>query len=110
MNNVPVIALMLVVAASACDVLGNVMTKLSDGFRHKLLAVAVMVVQIAAFGFLALAIRHIDLSVAYAVWGGLGIIATAIIGRLFFHETLHPVKVLGIAFTLGGLVAMKLAI
>ena len=103
------IAIAWVVAASTCDIIGNVCTKLSNGFRHKQMAVLVMIVQIAAFVFLSFALKAIDLSVAYALWGALGIVATAIIGKLMFHERLHPVKIVGIAITLVAIVFLKLS-
>ncbi len=103
------VAIFWVVIASGCDILGNVLTKLSNGFSKKRLALLVMVVQIAAFVFLSFALENIDLSVAYALWGGLGIIATAIIGRLMFGENLHPIKVLGIMTILVAILFLKLS-
>ena len=70
----------------------------------------VMVVQVAAFVFLSFALKSIDLSVAYALWGALGIIATSIIGRLMFGESLHPVKILGIVITLVAILFLKLSL
>ncbi len=109
-DHLQLVAILWVVAASTCDIIGNVLTKLSNGFSKKRLAVLVMVVQIAAFVFLSFALKNLDLSVAYALWGALGIIATAIIGRLMFGESLHPVKVLGIAITLLAVLFLKLSI
>lgn len=103
-------AIMWVVAASSCDILGNVLTKLSDGFSKKRYAAMVMVVQIAAFAFLSFALDDIDLSVAYALWGALGIIATSIIGRVMFGESLHPVKVVGIMMTMIAIIFLKLSV
>lgn len=109
-ESLQLIAIFWVVAASSCDIIGNVLTKLSNGFSKKRLALLVMVVQIAAFVFLSFALENIDLSVAYALWGALGIVATAIIGRLMFGESLHPVKVLGVAVTLTAILFLKLFI
>ena len=109
-DHLQLIAIFWVVAASSCDIIGNVLTKLSNGFSRKRLAVLVMVVQIAAFVFLSFALESIDLSVAYALWGALGIIATSIIGKMMFGESLHPVKVLGIAITLVAIIFLKLSI
>ncbi|WP_299732622.1 multidrug efflux SMR transporter [uncultured Endozoicomonas sp.] len=108
-DHLQLIAIFWIVAASSCDIFGNVLTKLSNGFTKKRLAVLVMIVQIAAFVFLSFALKSIDLSVAYALWGSLGIIATSIIGRVMFGESLHPVKVLGICITLVAIVFLKLS-
>ena len=110
LDTVQLIAIFWVIAASSCDIVGNVLTKLSNGFTNKRFAVMVMVVQVAAFVFLSFALKSIDLSVAYALWGALGIIATSIIGRLMFGESLHPVKILGIAITLVAVLFLKLSL
>lgn len=110
LDTVQLIAIFWVIAASSCDIVGNVLTKLSNGFTKKRFAVMVMVVQVTAFVFLSFALKSIDLSVAYALWGALGIIATSIIGRLMFGESLHPVKILGIAITLVAILFLKLSL
>ena len=110
LDTVQLIAIFWVIAASSCDIVGNVLTKLSNGFTKKRFAVMVMVVQVAAFVFLSFALKSIDLSVAYALWGALGIIATSIIGRLMFGESLHPVKILGIVITLVAILFLKLSL
>ena len=109
-EHLQLIAIFWVVAASSCDIIGNVLTKLSNGFTKKRFAVMVMIVQIAAFVFLSFALESIDLSVVYALWGALGIIATSVIGRMMFGESLHPVKVLGIGVTLVAILFLKLSI
>ncbi len=108
-DHLQLIAIFWVIAASSCDIIGNVLTKLSNGFTKKRLAAMVMVVQIAAFVFLSFALENIDLSVAYALWGALGIIVTSIVGRVMFGESLHPIKVLGIAITLIAILFLKLS-
>ncbi len=110
LEGLPVIALLWVLAASSCDIIGNVLTKLSDGFAKKHLAIMVMVVQIAAFVFLSFALKTMDLSIAYALWGAIGIIATTIIGKVMFSESLHPLKLLGMAVTMMAIIFMKLAL
>ena len=109
-DGLPVIALLWVLAASGCDIIGNVLTKLSDGFAKKHIAVMVMIIQIAAFAFLSFALKTIDLSIAYALWGAIGIIATTIIGKVMFSESLHPLKLLGMGITLLAIVFLKLSL
>jgi spermidine export protein MdtI len=49
-----------------------------------------------------------DLSVAYAVWGGAGLVITAVIGALVFGQRIRPAGWLGILLVIGGVVALKL--
>jgi thiamine-phosphate pyrophosphorylase len=63
---------------------------------------------IGAFAALAQAIRGMDLSVAYAVWGGAGLVITAIIGVLVFGQRIAPGGWAGIGLVVVGVTALKL--
>ncbi|EHD03513.1 Spermidine export protein MdtI [Salmonella enterica subsp. enterica serovar Urbana str. R8-2977] len=63
------LAIMLEIAA-------NVLLKFSDGFRRKCYGILSLAAVLAAFSALSQAVKGIDLSVAYALWGGFGIAAT----------------------------------
>ncbi|MFC7650437.1 SMR family transporter [Streptosporangium lutulentum] len=51
----------------------------------------------------------LKISVAYAVWSGLGTAAIAVIGAAFFGESLTPVKIVSIAVIIAGVVGLNLA-
>lgn len=67
------LAIMLEIAA-------NVLLKFSDGFRRKCYGILSLAAVLAAFSALSQAVKGIDLSVAYALWGGFGIAATLAAG------------------------------
>lgn len=46
----------------------------------------------AAFYSLSLAVRDMDLAVAYAMWGGFGILGTSIGGWLLLGQRLKPLR------------------
>lgn len=66
----------LLAGAIACEVFATTMMKLSMGFTVLPASIACVVGYIACFGLLGRALLHIDLGVSYAVWAGLGIVAT----------------------------------
>ncbi len=94
--------------AVVLEVAGSSLLKLSDGMRHRLAGLLGIVMVIGAFAALAQAIRGMDLSVAYAVWGGAGLVITAIVGALAFGQRIRPTGWAGIALVLAGVVALKL--
>ena len=94
--------------AVVLEVSGSCLLKLSDGMRLRLPGLAGIVLVIGAFAALAQAIRGMDLSVAYAVWGGVGLVVTAIIGALAFGQRIRPSGWAGIALVVVGVVALKL--
>lgn len=56
---------------------------------------------ILSYYFLGKAVQGIALSIAYAIWGGLGLFGAVAIGHFAFHEAITLTKVL--AFILIGL-------
>lgn len=47
--------------------------------------------------------------VGYAVWAGIGAVGAALLGPLFFDETLTPVKAFWLTVIIAGVVWLKLA-
>lgn len=94
--------------AVVLEVAGSCLLKLSDGLRHRLRGLLGIVLVTGAFAALAQAIRGMDLSVAYAVWGGAGLVVTAIVGALAFGQRIRPTGWAGIGLVLAGVVALKL--
>ncbi|GAB2563954.1 multidrug/spermidine efflux SMR transporter subunit MdtI [Dyella jejuensis] len=93
--------------AIALEIAANVLMKCSAGFRRKAPAVLAIICALAAFTALSHAIEGIQLSVAYGIWGGVGLIATAIFGIAMFGERLRPSGWLGLGLILGGVVLLK---
>lgn len=96
-------------AAIALEVLANVLLKYSDGFRRRALGALSLLCILAAFTALAQAVRGIDLSLAYAIWGGFGILATVAMGWALFGQRLAWRGWLGLLLLLAGMSLLKLA-
>lgn len=94
--------------AVALEVAGSCLLKLSDGLRRRLLGLLGILMVVGAFAALSQAIRGMDLSVAYAVWGGAGLVVTAIVGALAFGQRIRPTGWAGIALVIVGVLALKL--
>ena len=58
---------------------------------------------------LSQALRTIEVSIGYATWAGLGSAGAALLGPVFFNETLTPTKTLWLAVTITGVIHLKLA-
>ncbi|KGM31598.1 DMT family transporter [Inquilinus limosus] len=101
-------AWILLLAAIGFEVAGTVCMKLSDGFRNPLSSVLIFVFYGAAFGFLTLALKRMELSLAYAVWSGIGTAATVVIGVLWFQEALTVLKLASVALVIAGIVGLNL--
>lgn len=60
-----------------------------------------------SYFLLSKAIVKIPLSVAYAIWEGIGLIAVTGIGCVLFNEGISPLKLLGVGAILLGIVLLK---
>lgn len=60
-----------------------------------------------SFFLLAMAMEHIPMAVTYATWETLGLAAVAFIGYRFFGESIGPMKLLGMAVLVAGVVLVN---
>ena len=72
--------------AIVLELVGTTLMKMSDGLTKLLPSAGMFIAYILCFGSLALALKKIPVSAAYAIWSGVGIVAIAVIGVLFFKE------------------------
>lgn len=83
--------------------------KKSDGFsfdRPQYIVVFTFFA-LVSFGFLNLALRGISLSTAYAVWTGIGVGGTVLVGMFWFHESITGLQLLFLATLCVSIVGLK---
>ncbi|MCG3098667.1 multidrug/spermidine efflux SMR transporter subunit MdtI [Enterobacter cloacae] len=95
--------------AIVLEILANVLLKFSDGFRRKVYGLMSIAAVLGAFSALSQAVKGIDLSVAYALWGGFGIAATLAAGWVLFGQRLNKKGWVGLILLLAGMIMIKLA-
>ena len=95
--------------AIAFEVAGTTCMKLSAGFTKWVPSVLMWVFYGICFGFLTLALKKVDVSLAYAIWSGLGTALIATVGVLYFREPVSILKVVGIVAIIGGVVALNMS-
>ncbi|MGP8774478.1 multidrug/spermidine efflux SMR transporter subunit MdtI [Pseudomonas aeruginosa] len=80
-----------------------------ESARRRGLGIASILCVMAAFTALAQAVKDIELSLAYAIWGGFGILATVAMGWALFGQRLAWRGWLGLLLLLAGMSLLKLA-
>ncbi|MDM8567633.1 multidrug efflux SMR transporter [Candidatus Halobeggiatoa sp. HSG11] len=98
----------LLIIAIMLEVSGTVAMKLSDGFTKVIPIIAMLILYAMGLGLLALTLKVIDVSVAYAVWSGLGTVLITFIGILWFKEPATTIKMISIALIVVGVVGLNL--
>lgn len=91
------------------EVAGTTCMKLSDGFARLLPSIGVAAFYLASLAGLTMALKQIPVSVAYAVWAGLGTAIISLVGFWYFKEPVTTVKVLSIALIIGGVTGLHLS-
>ena len=97
------------VVAVVLEVSGTTSMKLSEGFTRLFPSILIFVFYGCSFFFLTLVLKRIDVSIAYAVWSGLGTALIAIIGILYFKEPLTLVKLASLCLIVLGVVGLNLS-
>lgn len=99
----------LLAIAIALEVMGTTCMKLSQGFTRPVPSVAMFAFYGLAFACNTIAIKTLDLSITYAVWSGVGTIATAFIGMYFFKEAATALKMASISLIVVGVFGLHAA-
>ncbi len=94
--------------AIICEVCGTSFLKLTNGFSALLPLFGTFFSYLFSFYFLSLALKTISLGVAYAIWGGVGIVIITLIGYVCFHEPIPFLKMAFITCIVVGVVGLRL--
>ena len=107
MNNL-IFAYGLLFLTIASEVIGTSFLMKSEGFTKLVPSIMVLVFFSSAFFLLSQVIKTIPLGIAYAIWGGVGIILTATIGYVVFKQTLDAPALIGIGLIVSGVAVINL--
>lgn len=96
------------ILAGVLEITWAVAMKMSEGFTILIPSIITGVGYIASAVFLSLALKQLPLGTAYAIWTGMGIIGTAVLGVFLFHEKLSTPQVICVILIVIGIVGLKL--
>ena len=91
------------------EVAGTTALKMSHGFTQLLPSLAIFPAYGVSLAFLALAVKEVPISVAYAIWAAVGTALIATIGILWFSEPVTLAKVLFIGLIIVGVIGLHLS-
>lgn len=95
-------------SAIVFEVIGTTALKYSDGFKKLIPSLIVLVGYGASFYLFALVLKYIPLGVAYAIWGGVGIVLVSLIGFFVFKQRFDLPGVIGIVLIVGGTLVLNM--
>jgi small multidrug resistance pump len=95
------------VVAIALEVAGTVCMKRSDGCKDLWLSAAMLGLYALGLGAMALAVQGIDVSIAYALWAGIGVAGVAVVFIVWFKEPVSALKVVSLGLIVVGVIGLN---
>lgn len=89
------------------ELCGTTFIKASEGFTKLFPAVMTLVLYGLCYFFFAKALNSINLSIAYATWCGVGIIAATLISILIYKEAISFLGIIGIVLVVAGVIILN---
>ena len=94
--------------AIVAEVTGTTSMKLAEGFTKLVPSILVAFFYGLSIVLLTLALRTMEVSVAYAVWSGVGVAIIAAVGILWLGEPATATKLVSLALIVAGVVGLNL--
>lgn len=104
----PLQAYLLLSITIIAEVMGTAFLVRSDGFTRLSPTLITLICYLLSFYLLAKIARYIPIGIAYAIWGGVGIALTALIGFIFFKQALDLPALIGIILIVLGVLIINL--
>jgi small multidrug resistance pump len=101
-------AWLYLILAILAEVAGTTSMKAAEGFTRFVPSVLMAVFYGLSIILLTLTLKTMDVSIAYAVWFGVGVAIIATIGILWLGEPATAVKLISLALIVAGVVGLNL--
>ena len=86
---------LILVGAIFCEVAGTMLLPVSQNFTKLIPTILLAIFYLSAFYLITFVINKLPIAIVYATWSGLGVFTIAILGYIFFKQTLTWQAVLG---------------
>ena len=100
---------MMLILAGVFEVTWACAMKYSEGFTVLMPSIITVVGYIASAVFLAVALKHLPLGTAYAMWTGFGIVGTSVLGVFLFQEKMSLTQAGFVLLIVVGIIGLKVS-
>jgi small multidrug resistance pump len=105
--NIPPILILL--GAILAEVTATNLLKASSGFTHIVPGILSLAAYGGVFHLLSVSLTLFPIGSAYAIWSGVGIAFSTLVGWALWHEGLNWIQLSGISLILVGVIIVNLA-
>ena len=98
---------LFLIGAILCEVAGTMLLPVSQNFTKFFPTFALALFYLTAFYLLTFVVNKLPIAIVYATWSGLGIFTIAILGYIFFKQTLSWQAIIGLFMIVFGVVLVN---
>ena len=98
---------LILTIAIFCEVGGTMLLPISQNFTKIVPTVTLAVLYLSSFYLITFVVDKIPIAIVYATWSGLGVFTVAILGYVFFKQSLSWQAVLGLFLIVIGVVLVN---
>jgi len=103
------LSLFYLIIAIIFEVAGTTCMKLSYGFTKAVPSILMIIFYLLSLVSLTFALKKIDVSVAYAIWAGIGTALIVAVGVLWFKEPVTALKIISLGLIIIGVIGLNLS-
>ena len=98
---------LFLVGAIICEVCGTMLLPVTQNFTKIAPTVFLAIFYLSAFYLLTFVVDKLPIAIVYGTWSGLGIFTIAILGYIFFKQTLAWQAILGLFLIVIGVILVN---
>ena len=98
---------LFLIGAIFCEVAGTMLLPVSQNFTKIIPTIFLTIFYICALYLLTYVVDKLPIAIVYATWSGLGIFTIAILGYIFFNQTLSWQSVIGLFLIVIGVILVN---
>ncbi|MDO4699331.1 MAG: SMR family transporter [Moraxella sp.] len=95
------------IGAIVCDIFSTFLSGKANGLEHKFEQGAALVLYVISFACCAVALKYMQTGILYVLWSGLGVLATALLSRVYLGQVIDVAGWVGIALIVMGIVIIS---
>ena len=98
---------LFLIGAIFCEVVGTMLLPITQNFTKVFPTVILTIFYITAFYLLTFVVNKLPIAIVYAPWSGVGIFTIAILGYVFFKQSLSWQAILGLFLIVIGVILVN---
>ena len=98
---------LFLIGAIFCEVAGTMLLPASQNFKKLIPTISLAIFYLTAFYLLTFVVNKLPIAIVYSTWSGLGIFTIAILGYIFFKQSLAWQAVIGLFLIVIGVVLVN---